>query len=317
MTREEFNKNSFLVNNNALYYKHTEHISTTEPLYLDGMAGSDNVVHEPERESKQIVAAVGDYLLSDLKTIVANADLTDAQKNDVAGICIGQNPVSGKNVFWNVNSMTDTTTYKFYVPKKFDASKFTTKSEGEAVAQSGGPNFGVNRDIFGGESGYIMATVDISKENPQNSDYLLHFGEFGGLQNTIEWYKQATAAGIDIPTDMPALNALMQLSNVQSLDDNYNSWFLGGMGHIALLCGENMPWGPQKTDESFANYTTISEAVSKLGKTYMDGVFWGSSFYSQYSGYSLVHFLGFVSGYQCWYGGNADIVSRLFALIER
>ena len=109
----------------------------------------------------------------------------------------------------------------------------------------------------------------------------------------------------------------MQLSNVQSLDDNYNSWFLGGMGHIALLCGENMPWGPQKTDESFANYTTISEAVSKLGKTYMDGVFWGSSFYSQYSGYSLVHFLGFVSGYQCWYGGNADIVSRLFALIER
>jgi hypothetical protein len=46
MTREEFNKNSYLVNNNALYNKHTEHISTTEPLYLDGMPGSDNIVHE-------------------------------------------------------------------------------------------------------------------------------------------------------------------------------------------------------------------------------------------------------------------------------
>jgi len=116
---------------------------------------------------------------------------------------------------------------------------------------------------------------------------------------------------------MPALNALMQLSNVQSLDDDYNSWFLGGMGHIALLCGENMPWGPQKTDESFANYTTISEAVSKLGKTYMDGAFWSSSFSGQRSGYSYVHLLGFHSGYQYWSNDNADNDRRLFALIER
>lgn len=46
MTREEFNNNSYLVNNNALYNKHTEHISTTEPLYLDGMPGSDNLIHK-------------------------------------------------------------------------------------------------------------------------------------------------------------------------------------------------------------------------------------------------------------------------------
>lgn len=46
MTREEFNKNSYLVNNNALYNKHTEHISTTEPLYLDGMNGSDNLIYK-------------------------------------------------------------------------------------------------------------------------------------------------------------------------------------------------------------------------------------------------------------------------------
>lgn len=53
MTREEFNNNSYLVNNNALYNKHTEHISTTEPLYLDGMPGSDNIVHEDREKLRR------------------------------------------------------------------------------------------------------------------------------------------------------------------------------------------------------------------------------------------------------------------------
>lgn len=318
MTREEFNKNSYLVNNNALYNKHTEHISTTEPIFIDGMAGSDNVVHEPERKPKQIIAAFGDYLLSDLKTIVAQADLTDAQKNDVVGICIGQNPVSGKNVFWNVDCIANTYTYKFYTSNKFDASKFTTKSDGESVAQSGGPNYGVNRDVFGGEPGYIMATAEMSKENPQPSDYLLHFGEFGGLQNTIEWYKQATAGGIDVATEMPALNALMQLGGVSSLDDSYNSWFLGSMGHIALLCGENMPWQPTTSEQSLANFAAIKGAVEKLGKTYADTApFWSSSFCCQVSGYSRMLSLFFYSGYQYWDNVNVSGNLRLFALIER
>ena len=48
-----FSKNSYLVNNNALYNKHTEHISTTEPIFIDGMAGSDNVVHERGGDAAQ------------------------------------------------------------------------------------------------------------------------------------------------------------------------------------------------------------------------------------------------------------------------
>lgn len=48
-----FSKNSYLVNNNALYNKHTEHISTTEPLWLDGMPGSDNIVHKREISSAE------------------------------------------------------------------------------------------------------------------------------------------------------------------------------------------------------------------------------------------------------------------------
>lgn len=322
MTREEFNNNSYLVNNNALYNKHTEHISTTEPLYLDGMPGSDNIVHEPEKQSKQIVAAFGDYLLSDLKTIVANANLTDAQKNDVVGICIGQNPVTGKNVFWNVDSMTTSKHYKFYTSDKFDASKFTTKSDGEAVAQSGGPNFGVNRDVFGGESGYIMATANISKEIPQPSDCLLHFGEFGGLQNTIEWYKQATAGGIDVAADMPILNVIMQLGGVDSLDDSYNGWFLGSMGHIALLCGENMAWGPLTSEQSLAKFSALCEALSKLGKKYSKDEIWSSSFYKQMDNCSIVHRFFFGDDAQIWsYGcghvNDARYTTKLFALIER
>lgn len=48
MTIEQFSKNEYLVNNNALYEKHTEHLSTTEPLWLDGMPGSDNIVYKRE-----------------------------------------------------------------------------------------------------------------------------------------------------------------------------------------------------------------------------------------------------------------------------
>ena len=321
MTREEFDKNLFLVNNNALYSKHTEHISTTEPLYVDGMAGSDNVVHEPERKPEQVIAAFGDYLLSDLKTIVANADLTDEQKNDVVGICIGQNPVNGKNVFWNVDTMVNANTYKFYTSDKFDASKFTTKSDGESVTLSGGTNYGmwgVNRDVFGGEPGYIMATAEMSKVDPQGANRLLHFGEFGGLQNTIEWYKQATAGGIDVATEMPALNAIMQLSGVDSLDDNYNGWFLGSMGHITLLCEENMPWGPKKSEQSLANYAAIKAAIEKLGKSYIVGYYWSSSFCLQDQTDSRVHCMYFASLSQFRYNTlNVSSGYRLFALIER
>lgn len=338
-----FKSNEFLVNNNVLSnYQHTKHISTTEPLYLDGMAGSDNIVHKQQRGVK---ASFGDYLLSDLKTIVAQADLKDEQKADVVGICIGQNPVNGKNVFWNVDSMTNTDTYQFYTNNKFDATKFTTlsKGEGEPLDLDGEVIY-VNRDVFGGEKGYIMASATMSIENPQLEQQVFHYGEFGGLQNTIEWYKQAKAAGIDIPTGssengesdptkggggvelripsvhtnptMPALGAIMQMSGVESMDDNYNLWFLGSEGHISLLCGEDQPQG-QEDPKSIEKYNTLSEAVSNLGKTFMEGDFWGSSFCSQQSGGSVVHGLAFYSEEQINFSIAVIGDSRLFALIER
>lgn len=323
--------NEFLVNNNVLSnYQHTKHISTTEPLYLDGMAGSDNIVHKPERSGSQKVAAFGDYLLSDLKTIVANADLTDAQKSDVVGICIGQNPVNGKNVFWNVDSMTNTDTYQFYTGDKFDATKFTTLSKdgNKEPLENDGQVIGyINRDVFGGEKGYIMASTPMSIEDPQPEQQIIHYGEFGGLQNTIEWYKQFSASSeggdegggllkLSSGPTMPALRAIMQMSGVESMDDNYNLWFLGSIGHIMLLCGENNPFQPT-SEESIEKYNALGEAVSKLGKTFMEGDFWSSSFLTQYSGGSYVHYLGFGSGGQGWYGRNVNSNDRLFALIER
>ena len=340
--------NEFLVNNNVLSnYQHTEHISTTEPLYLDGMAGSDNLVHKPKRSGSQKVAAFGDYLLSDLKTIIAQADLKDDQKDDVVGICIGQNPVSGKNVFWNVDSMTNTDTYQFYTSAKFDATKFTTLSKdgNKEPLENNGQVIGyVSKDAFGGEQGYIMATSPMSIEDPGPNETIFHYGEFGGLQNTIEWYKQASAAGIVFPTgssegggeeitpkkgggseslkavgggsSMPALGAIMEMSGVESMDDNYNLWFLGSIGHISLLCGENNPFQPT-SEESIEKYNAISEAVSNLGKTFMEGDFWSSSFDRQRSSGSHVHRLFFCSGVQLWSGSYVNRGGRLFALIER
>ena len=310
--------NEFLVNNNVLSnYQHTKHISTTEPLYLDGMAGSDNLVHKPKRSGSQKVAAFGDYLLSDLKTIIAQADLKDDQKDDVVGICIGQNPVSGKNVFWNVDSMTNTDTYQFYTSAKFDATKFTTLSKdgNKEPLENDGQVIGyVSKDAFGGEQGYIMATSPMSIEDPGSNETIFHYGEFGGLQNTIEWYKQASAAGISFSA-MPALNTIMQLSGVESMDDNYNLWFLGSMGHIILLCGENNPF-QLTSEESVEKYNALSEAVSKLGKTFMDGDFWSSSFFLQLSDDSLVHGLQFNPYVQGWNGYVVNDGYRLFALIE-
>ena len=117
----------------------------------------------------------------------------------------------------------------------------------------------------------------MSIEDPGSNETIFHYGEFGGLQNTIEWYKQASAAGISFSA-MPALNTIMQLSGVESMDDNYNLWFLGSMGHIILLCGENNPF-QLTSEESVEKYNALSEAVSKLGKTFMDGDFWSSSFF--------------------------------------
>lgn len=342
--------NEFLVNNNVLSnYQHTKHISTTEPLYLDGMAGSDNLVHKPKRSGAK--ASFGDYLLSDLKTIVAQADLKDNQKADVVGVCIGQNPVNGKNVFWNVDSMTNNNTYQFYTNNKFDATKFTTLSKdgNKEPLENDGQVIGyINRDVFGGEKGYIMATSPMSIEDPGPNETIFHYGEFGGLQNTIEWYKQASAAGITFSTGssegggeeitpkgdegikgggsgllkksasptMPALEAIMQMSGVESMDDNYNLWFLGSMGHISLLCGENNPFQPT-SEESIEKYNAISEAVSNLGKTFMEGDFWSSSFGGQGSNDSSVHYLVFYSGGLRWFGSSVGSGYRLFALIER
>jgi hypothetical protein len=54
--------------------------------------------------------------------------------------------------------------------------------------------------------------------------------------------------------------------------DNYNSWYLGGLGCTTLLVPTN------NFETASENYTAISNAVTKLGKTYIKNWYWGSTF---------------------------------------
>jgi len=118
---------------------------------------------------------------------------------------------------------------------------------------------------------------------------------------------------------MPALAKVMNYANVDALTDSYNSWFLGSTGYMQLLAADNLPFGisGNTSAQSLSNYNTITTSLTNIGKTYQQGYYWGSSFGSQDSGYSYVHFLNFVSVNQYWFYGNADNGDRLFALIER
>lgn len=91
MLRKDFDNNSYLVNNNALYRKHTEHISTTEPLYLDGMPGSDNIVHEDREKLRRAFEWI-DTLLGILNENLADqyglAKLGTVKLNSMYGQCL-------------------------------------------------------------------------------------------------------------------------------------------------------------------------------------------------------------------------------------
>lgn len=265
---------------------------------------------------------IGDYLLDDLTTKVKQSEITEAQKSRVVGICIGANPITAKNVWWNVDSMTNSSaTGKFYINSKFDSSKFETIVPGvtSGYVSGMGAQIPYSLHLIPGQPGYITAGEDIKEITQGPATWKFFYNDFAGLQNTIEWYKQATAAGINVSTDMPALAKVMNYANVDALTDSYNSWFLGSTGYMQLLTADNLPFGISRSTsaQSLSNYNTITTSLTNIGKTYQQGYYWGSSFRDQSSGYSSVHYLFFYSGGQGWNGNDAANVNRLFALIER
>ena len=256
----------------------------------------------------------GDYLLSDLKTVVKQADITQEQKSDAVGICIGQNPHTGKSVFINVDGLTNSTTVKFCTLNgtKLPDNVFTTYASSTSTGTIG--SYNINNEILLNDTakltGKITATRDISVTS---GDAIYQTNDFAGLHNTIEWAKQAKVGG-GIISDYPALQRVLGYSGINSFDDvsdSYNGWFLASTGYGLMLCPAI---GSDET--SAANYTALKTAVENLGLTWTDIWFWGSSFINRGPSYSSVHSLNFYSNNRLWGNNLVSSTGRVCALLE-
>ena len=260
------------------------------------------------------IPVFGDYLLSDLKTIVKQADITQAQKPDAVGICIGQNPHTGKSVFINVDGLTNSTGVKFCTlnGNKLPDNVFTTYASSTSTGTIG--SYNINNEVLLNDTaklaGKITATRDISVTS---GDQIYQTNDFAGLHNTIEWAKQAKAGGGTIE-DYPALKRVLGYSGISSFDDvtdSYNGWFLASTGYGLMLCP-----AIDSDETSAANYTALKAAVENLGLTWTDNYFWGGSFLSQGSGSSSVHGLFFNSNRQSWGNYGVGYTRWMCALLE-
>ena len=258
---------------------------------------------------------IGDYLLSDLKTKVRQANITEAQKADVVGICIGQNPYTKKDIFVNVNELNSTTKVKFYNSQKLPEGVFTTYASSEQTGTIG--NNKINDEVLLNDTAKIAGKITASRDiSATSGDKIYQVNDFAGLHNTIEWAKQAKAGNGTID-QYPALQRTFGYSGITSfddVDDSYNGWFLASTGYAVMMC----PSISQGDEVSLANYNSLKTAVNNLGKTWVQSVaFRGSSFYSQDSDFSYVHCLYLQFSNQSWVGNSTGLDFRLFALIER
>lgn len=256
----------------------------------------------------------GDYLLSDLKTIVKQSEITEQQKPDAVGICIGQNPHTGKSVFINVDGLTNSTSVKFCTlnGNKLPDNVFTTYASSTSTGTIGSNK--INDEILLNDTAKIVGKITASRDiSVTSGDLIYQTNDFAGLHNTIEWAKQAKAGGGTIE-DYPVLKRVLGYSGINSFDDvndNYNGWFLASTGYGLMLCPAISP-----DETSATNYTALKTAVQNLGQTWTDNFFLGGSFYRQGSGSSLVHLLGFDSSYQGWGSGDVDFTGRVCAILE-
>lgn len=256
----------------------------------------------------------GDYLLSDLKTKVRKANLTEAQKADVVGICIGQNPYTKKDIFVNVDGLTNSTTVKFYTSRNLPEGVFTTYASSEQTGTIS--NKKINDEVLLNDTAKIAGKITASRDiSVTSGDVIFQVNDFAGLHNTIEWAKQAKA-GNETIDHYPALQRTLGYSGITSfddVDDSYNGWFLASTGYGVMMC----PSISKQDEVSLANYNSLKTAIQNLGKTWDGAQFWGGSLDYQNSNGSYVHGLGFFSNNHYWDNFYVDYSYRLFALIER
>lgn len=258
----------------------------------------------------------GDYLLSDLKTIVKQSEITEQQKPDVVGICIGQNPHTGKSVFINVDGLVNSTSVKFCTlnGNKLPDNVFTTYASSTSTGTIDSNK--INDEILLNDTAKIVGKITASRDiSVTSGDLIYQTNDFAGLHNTIEWAKQAKAGGGTIE-DYPALKRVLGYSGISSFDDvtdSYNGWFLASTGYGVMLCPSI--FGPGDS-VSLANYNALKTAVQNLGQIWTDSFFWGGSFLGRYSSSSRVHYLSFSSGDQRWGSYIVGGTGRVCAILE-
>jgi hypothetical protein len=159
----------------TLYYPSVSYIKGDKTVEYDKTGVSEDL-------------KLGDYLLSDLKTKVKQADLTAEQKDSVVGIFIGKNPINGKDVFINLKAIKgDYESKMFYDPEnevyKFDPTKFKIYTPTEyhtSYDKWGGDNPKNNIDMLDGMPGYITGTFPITTENPDWNNRIIFVNDFAG-----------------------------------------------------------------------------------------------------------------------------------------
>ena len=251
----------------------------------------------------------GDYLLSDLKTIVKQSEITQEQKPDAVGICIGQNPYTGKNIFVNVDGLTNSQTVRFYTSKNLPEGVFTTYASSEQTGTIN--NKKVNDEVLLNNTAKIVGKITALRDISLTSgDMIYQVNDFAGLHNTIEWAKQAKAGNGTID-QYPALQRTFGYSGIISfddVDDNYNGWFLASSGYLATI-------SPALNSDavSSANVAALNASLQNLGKSFGASYYYGSSLASRNSNYSYIITLNNAT----FDYSTVSSYTRLFALIER
>jgi len=183
-----------------------------------------------EEDDKEIPVYValklGSFLLSDKKTVVSQASITESQKADVIGIFVGVNKMTNKPMFASVKALTDN---ELTTPIAFCNGILGRVSNGNDVYRlKGEPSsysfYEVNSTDVVGEEGKIAITnLNTSDQNTSVAKTrAVH--DFGGISNTNAWLSQIESIeGVEI-SDFPVFNLLK--SNFDS------DWYLPSAGEL-------------------------------------------------------------------------------------
>ena len=220
-----------------------------------------------EEDGKEIpvytALKIGSFLLSDKKTVVSQASITESQKADAIGIFVGVNKMTSKPMFASVKALTDD---ELTTPIAFCNGILGKTSDGkDAYRLKGEPSsysfYEVNSTDVVGEEGKIAITnLNASDQNTTvTRTRAVH--DFGGISNTNAWLSQIESIeGVEI-SDFPVFDLLKSKFD--------SDWYLPSAGE--LDCART---------NGFKSDSLIESALEILGSTKTinnNGGYWTST----------------------------------------